>query len=515
VEPLGDTVTGEVRPALLVLLGAVALVLLIGCANAANLLLARGAARRRELAIRTALGASRWRLVRQLMTESTLLSVAAGTIGLVLAWWGIDALMALTPGNVGQVRAIGVSGRVLAFAVGLSLATGVVFGLLPALALSRTRLVEPMQGTAPPLRMRARGLLVVGEVGLAFLLLCGAGLLVRSFDRLANVDPGFATRGVVTMSVTLPAEHYADGARIGELWRSLDERLKSRPEATAAGLTTHLPLAGWWQIAISIQGRPPARPDEMPSAYNWVVTPGYFRAMGIRLREGRVLEPTDDGRRPVVVVSRGFAARFWPGQTPLGKRIKWGPAESPRPWLEVVGVVDDVRGDRIQGAGGPDVYMPPTQLEPGVLVLGARSMTIVAKAAGSPQALLSALRDEVRSLDPRLAPARPAPLDDVLASAVAEPRFRTQLIGMLATIAMLLASIGIYGVVAFAVAQRTREIGIRMALGARRAHVVGMVARQGLGLAAAGVAVGVALSVALTRLLSAFLDARVPQRVAR
>jgi putative ABC transport system permease protein len=502
VDPLAERVAGDARPALLVLLAAVAFVLLIACANVAGLLLARASARHREFAIRAALGAGRARLVRQQLTESLLLALLGGAAGLLLAMWGTDLLAAAAPPGIPRVSEVGVDGRVLSFTLGLSLITGVLFGLAPALQASRADLNESLKeggrGGAGPRRHRARAVLVVAEVALALVLLAGAGLLLRSFQRLQAIDPGFDPREVLAVEIELPDGRYPEPPRLASFFTAAIERLAALPGVRSAGGVYPLPMSGdRFFFSFGVEGRPVADADR-PSAAYYVASPGYFRAMGIRILRGRAFDERDrEGAPRVALINDTLARRFFPGEDPIGRRmvIDNGPRDRFR---EIVGVVEDVRHDDLGGEARPQMYEPHLQAP-------LSSMTLVVRSATDPAGLAEAARREILVLDRDQPVSRAVPLERLVADSIARPRYSMLLLGAFAAVALVLATMGIYGLLSHAVAQRTHEIGIRMALGARRRDVLALVIANGMGLAMAGVGIGLLGALALTRLMAGLL----------
>jgi putative ABC transport system permease protein len=503
--PAQERLVGKVRPALLVLLGAVACVLLIACANVANLLLARATVRRREIAIRTAIGASRGRVVRQLLTESLLLSALGGAAGLLLAMWGLDVLVAASPADLPRVGEVGLDRYVLAFTVCVTTLTGLVFGLAPALQASKADLNEALKdgsrgGGGDLGRSRLRSLLVVSEVALSLVLLVGAGLLFQSFRRLLDVAPGFDPENVLTADISVSDTKYPEKAARSAFYREALERIEALPGVEAAGVVDPLPLGGSFiSYTFDIAGRPPFPPGDQPTSARRATSPDYFRAMGIPVRRGRAFGEQDKSNAPpVVIINETFARRFFRGEDPVGQRIIPGEGRTPVT-REIVGVVGDVRHAGLDAETTPEYYIPYEQAS-------VDHLTVVARAtSGNPEGLAGALRGVIRSMDREQPVYNVRPMAQLLDDSLARRRFNTTLLVCFSALALLLASIGIYGVMSYSVAQRTREIGIRLALGARARDVLRLVLRQGLALALAGVGAGLLASYLLTRLMSSML----------
>ncbi|HEX6966672.1 MAG TPA: ABC transporter permease [Gemmatimonadaceae bacterium] len=508
---LHQDVLGAVRPALLVLLGAVGLLLLIACANVAGLLLSRADARRREFAVRAALGAGRMRLVRQLLAESLALAILGGALGVLIAYWGTHALVAAQPGDIPRMSGVGLDVRVLGFAFALSLATGLAFGLVPALRAGRSdvqaSLREGGRGpTAGAGRQRGQRLLVVAETALTLMLLIGAGLLARSFVNLRNVNPGFRSEHVLTARVTLPDANYPTPAAVTRFYRRLVDRLGELPAVNAAGAVSFLPLATTLgDLNVHIEGRSVPEGDVSPRGYWLVVTPGYFRALGMRMLEGRAIQATDDERAPgAVVINETMARRYWPGEDAIGKRFTLGGGAGPGV-VTVVGVVDDVRHGSLDAAPKPQMYLAHAQFRMWNTHAAVTGMTLVLRTPGNPAQLTAEVRQAVHALDPNLPVSDVRTMARVVSSSIARPRFMTMLLSLFAGVALMLAAVGLYAVMAYAVSRRTHEIGIRMALGAREGEVARMVVSQGLVLALAGIAIGLMGGVALHRLIASQL----------
>jgi putative ABC transport system permease protein len=508
VVPFHQEVTRDVRPGLLLLLGAAGCVLLIACANVATLLMARATTRRKEMAIRAALGAGRWRIVRQMLTESLLLALCGGAAGWLLARWGTAALLALKPGGLPRALAAGVDARVLGFTVLAALSTGVLFGLAPAWQAAKTDLNETLKdgakgGADGARRNRLRHALVVAEVALAFVLLVCSGLLLNSFLRLRRVNPGFDPHNVLTFRIALPASRYAQLTQVAPFYQKLIAQLETLPGVKSVSAISHLPLsANRGMTGFSIEGvaTPPDDPVPYPTDIRFV-TPAYFQTMGMQLVKGRDFNARDELRATqVAIINETLARRYFPNRNPLGKRIRPGYAIDERGWLmrEIVGVASDSKHVSLREAAPPTVYLPHSQIP-------RHAMTMVIRAANDPHGLIGAVQNEAHALDREAPVSNVKTLDEYLGAAVAEPKFDTMLLGLFAGLALLLTSVGLYGVMAYIGAQRTREFGIRMALGAQSRDVLRLVIRQGMGPALLGAAIGVAGAVALTRAMKSWL----------
>jgi len=497
---LQERLVAPMRPALIVLLCAVGCVLLIACANVANLLLARSAGREREMAVRLALGASRWRIARQLLTESALLGLTGGAAGLLLAVWGVDSITAFAPGNLPRIDEVRIDGRVLAFTLVASLLTGILFGLAPALQLPSLSIHEVIKdgsrGSTGTRRRWLRHFLVVSEVAVALVLLIGAGLLLNSFRRLQQVDRGFDARNLLTLNLTL--SRYSTTAQQVAFLRQVLERTAQIPGASAVGLTSTLPLSGGPATDFVIEGRPPLELGQEPSADIRIIDPNYFRAMGIPLRAGRPLADSDSPDAPkVMVINENMARRFWPDENPIGKRVTmkdWGPPLTG----EIVGIAGDIKADGLESETRPMLYWNYQQFP---VIFD----TIVVRTESDPLSLVAAVKSQIWSVDAEQPIATVATMEQLLASSVAPRRFNMLLIGVFAVVALTLAAIGIYGVISYTVSQRTHEIGIRVAMGARRLDVLKLVVGQGMGLGISGIAVGLLAAFGLTRLMSSLL----------
>jgi putative ABC transport system permease protein len=521
VDPLNEKVVGNVRQALLILSGAVGFVLLIACANVACLLLARAAMRSSETAVRVALGASRWRIVRQLLTESLLLSLGGAAIGILLAVWGVDWLTMLLAGNSNgfsvrfpRLSEIRIDATALGFTLAVSLGASLLFGLVPALAASKPDLNQTLKesGRGAGGRRGLRETLVVIELSLALVMLIGAGLLMSSFMKLQTVDPGFNPRNAMAMTVSLAGASQYVGATREVFYRQLTDRLTTLPGVESVSAINHLPLAGdIWTRSLTIEGRPlPALGQGIEVAFR-VSRPGYFRAMGIPLRAGRDFTERDTPDAPgAIILNETLARRHWPAEDPIGKRVTLdNPRDNSRTpqWFTVVGVVKDVKQDSWTSAPFDEIYLPFQQNRDFYAGVARQytSMTLVIRASVEPQSLAAAARETVRSLDRNLPVSGVTTMEQVIADTLWQQRFNLQLIGIFAALAMTLAAIGLYGVMSYSVAQRAREVGLRMALGANRRDVLKLVVGQGMKLALAGVALGLLASLALTRLMEKLL----------
>jgi putative ABC transport system permease protein len=502
--PLHDRVVGEVKPALLVLFGAVGLVLLIACVNFANLLLARGAARGHELVVRVSLGASRSRLTRQLLTESVLMATLGGAAGVALAIWGVDLLVALKPANLPRLETISVDARALLFTLAVSVLTGLVFGLAPAWQAARVNVSDALKeggrGEAGVAKPRLRSALVVVEMALALALLAGAGLLVKSFWQLRNVQPGFDLDNALTMRIELPEARYREIPAQTQYRRTLLDEVNSLPGARAA-LVSELPMSGdWLTHDFLVEGQQLSAGEE-PDVQTRSVEGDYFHVMRIPLLSGRDFTPQDNENAPLVgIINQSLARRFFKEENPLGKRVRWARDDQIN-WITIIGVAGDVKHFGLDEPEEPALYTPYPQS----LRAWKRWMNLVVRSEGDPAAIAQAVKSRVWRVDGQIPVTRARTMIEVLGASVEARRFNMLLFGVFAAVAMLLAAVGIYGVMSYAVTQRTREIGVRIALGARPRDVIGMVVGRGMLLTSIGVAAGLGLSLALTRLMSGML----------
>ncbi len=507
VEPLRERQGGNARTTLYLLLGAVGCVLLIACVNVANLLLARAAVRERELAVRAALGAGRQRLLRQMLTENALLSLLSGGCGLLLAWWGVRALRALDVGGLVRLDQVSVDGRVLSFTLGVSLLTGLLFSLAPALQSSRLNLNQALKevgrGAAGTAGNRLRGAFVIAEVALSLMLLVGAGLLIRSFVRLLDVDTGFRPERLLTLRVELSQAKMQDAAQAANFYQQVLERIQALPGVEAVSVVNALPIATpGMRSALTFEDKPDLPPGQPQLGNNRVISPDYFRSLGIPLLGGRTLTVQDNASAPpVAVINKSLARRYWGDENPLGKRFKLGARNADSPWLTVVGLVGDVRQEGLSNAPLPEFYTPFTQAH----VRMARLRVLAVRTNGDPLALAGAIKSAIWTIDRDQTIYEVQTMDAIVAKWLAPRRFSLVLLGLFAVLALVLAGVGIYGVISYAVTQRTKEIGVRMALGANRRDIVRLVVRQGMLLTAAGIALGLVASLALTRFIAGFL----------
>jgi predicted permease len=505
VIPELSQVVGDMRPALLILFGAVGFVLLIACANVANLLLARATARQKEITIRCALGARRWAIVRQLLTESVLLSLAGAIPGVMLAVWGIAACTRLAPGKLPRVAESGVNLEVLGFTVLMAVVTGILFGLVPALHASRFDLNRSLNeggrgGSDSTRRSRIRTALVVSEVGIAMVLLVGAGLLLQSLFRLRQVSPGFVADHVISFGLEPPDSRYSDEQR-ARFYRELLQRIGTIPGVKSAAAVFPLPMSGVSaNTSFEVEGRPIPE-GQRPATDVSLVSPGYFQTMGIPLLQGRVFTEHDDAQAPAVaIVNETFARRYFPGENLLGKHIRPGVwhAKGDGPMFEIVGVVGDVKHGNLSRPADPEVYQPDAQNS-------FAQLSVTVRTSLPPESIVSSLREQVQALDKSLPLVDVKTMEGYVSDAMAAPRFDTVLLGIFAGLALLLTAIGLYGVISYSVTQRMHEMGIRIALGAQSTDILRMIMRQGLLLAMVGVGIGLAASLGTARIIASLL----------
>jgi predicted permease len=518
VAQLSREVQGDLRLALLVILAAVGLVLLIACANVANLLLAQAEQRNKEVSLRMALGASRGRVTRQLVTEGVLLSILGGALGVAFSWWGVEALLAASPVQFPSFAKVRVDWMVVLFTAGVSILTGIVLGAAPAFHAAAGNLYDTLKeasgrSSAGTGRQRFRNALVVAEVALAVLLLIGSGLMIRSFQQIMALDPGFNPERMLTLRVGLPrlpapppaapnapagAATVTPSAEASVTGRMLLEKLSSLPSVHSVAMGTDLPLTGGGNATFyTAEGQPPVTAQNVPRAYVHRVMPGFFSALGIPMKNGRDYQAGEAG--DIVIVSENVAKRFWPGQDPIGKRIKAGGVGSRAPWLTIVGVVGETKYRALprNPTADPDLFFPFDQRT--------RQLGIAIRTAGDPAGLTEAVRRELQQMDRSMVIFNIAPMSERVSQQVAQSRFTSWLTGVFSGTALLLAMIGIYGVMSYTVTRRTQEIGVRMALGATASEVLSMVVRQGMTLILAGLVIGLGLAIGLTRLLSTLL----------
>lgn len=516
VKPLQAAMVGNVRSALITLLAAVGFVLLIACVNVANLQLVRASTRETEIAVRTALGAGRWQIVRQLLVESVLLSLVGGALGVLLALWGVALLVRLGPQDLPRLNEVRVNGVVLGFTALVSLGTGLLFGIAPAIAAARTRLTSMLKDSARGSSgsrgsQRARAGLVMAELALAMLLLIGAGLLVRSFSRLMAVDPGFHPDRVLTFGISAPPSKYGDRHALRTLTSDILTHVRAIPGVRSAALVAGLPLGGFtMRTSVHVVGTPTERPAERKRTYITIVSPDYFRTMGIPLRSGRDFSLHDGGGAPMVsIIDETLAKRYFPGRSPVGQHIEIGWSQDTASAAggdtttvtlggEVIGVVGDVRRQNLAIGADAETYVAidqPTM----------NTFSVVVRTSGPPNVVEDQIRGAMRAVDPDLPLDHLRPLRDFVSMSVSRPRFYMSLIASFAAIALVLAAVGTYGVISYTVSQRSRELGIRIALGASGSKVMAHVLRPGLALAAGGVGIGIVASLALTRLISSLL----------
>jgi len=525
VVPLRDALVGDVRLALLILVGAVAFVLLIACANVANLLLARAAGRQREIAIRTAIGASRAHLIRQLLTESLLLSAAGGVLGLLIGAWSVPLLLAVSPGNLPRVNAENhlasavstLDWHVLAFTFAIALFTGALFGLLPALRISKldvnSVLKEASGRSGTGLRHnRVRSVLVAAEMALAVILVAGAALMIQTFAGLRSAQPGFDPHNVITMQTSLTGGRYDNTAKAANMRRQVVDHIEALPGVRAAAATVALPIEGGIDLPFNIEGRPPEKGGLYNGDEQWrFISPHYFTALRVPLLRGRFFDQREAGNSTrVVIINQAFAKKYWPQGDPTGQRLIIGKGLGPEfedPVRQIVGIVGNVRETGLQFVDEPVMYIPESQVTDGLTKLanGVIPLGWIIQTAGDPSTLSTAIQREIQAVDNQMAASKIRTMDQVISESTARQNFNMLLLTIFAALALLLAAIGIYGLMSYTVEQRTQEIGIRMALGAGRGDMLKLVVRQGMLLSGIGVAVGLAASFGLNRLLANLL----------
>jgi putative ABC transport system permease protein len=523
LSPLQESLVGSVRTAMIVLWGAASFFLLIACANLASLGLERARMREKEIAIRSALGAGRLRIVRQLLTESVLLSATGGVLGLAVAVWGVDILSTMGAGSIPRLEDVRIDGRVLGYSIALSVVTGVVFGLLPALRASKAALGQSLKAASRGLigssRYNLHRFAVSGQVALTLVLLVGAGLLIRSFVNLLNVDAGFDPQNLLTARIAPPLasprpdqsmqsyieQYLAQRERTAGFYRELLARIASLPGVRSAGAINRMPMKGsWWRLDVAIEGRAPSGPEGDATAYGRVIAPAYFSAMGIPLLGGRVFEESDSSSAVrVAVINQAMSRRYWPGEDPLGRRIRMSGEPDQFGWATIVGVVGDVRYTNLASDAEPVIYVPFSQATFGFF--GDWGMTLIIRAESSPQEMVARVRDEALALDAGLPLHEVGTMEQAIGDSVAERRFNMSLLAVFAFLALVLAAVGVYGVISYRTSNRTREIGIRMALGAGRSDVLRMILKEGAVVVLIGVVAGLGGAILLTRILSSLL----------
>jgi putative ABC transport system permease protein len=508
VKSLRATAIGQSKRPLLVLLGAVGFVLLIACINVASLFVARASARKREIAIRTVLGATRGRLTQQFLAEALLLLTAGSALGLIAAHWATRVLVTLAPGNFYSSFDVGIDARVLAVTGGVTMLTALVFSILPGLRGQQSDAEQAMRdegrlSTANRARRQARRVLIVSEVAFALVLTIGAGLMLRSFSRVRAVNPGFDPENVVAFSINLPAATYGDADRIKLTEQQIVQRLRQIPGVVSASATSNLPMQGSWLITFTPEGVPPS---QVPVASNALVLPGFFETMRTPLRAGRLFTERDTRETPgAVIINETMARKYYGTANPVGRKFKWGPPDSPVPLKEIIGVVADAKQRTLDEDPAPSVYHAVLQQDTGLMMGMYRGLSYVVRTRTASPSFVASIRMAVRAVDPKLIVLNLRPMDTIVGDTIAERRFNATLIGLFAALALALAATGVYGVLQYSVIQRKREMGIRIAVGASSADMIRLVVGQAVGLAAIGVAIGLAGAFALTRVIRALL----------
>ena len=499
-----EQVVGDISTMLWIVMLVVGFVLLIACANVANLLLARASARQKEIAVRTALGAGRWRIIRQLLTESVLLSVVGGGLGLIIGYWGVKALISLNADSIPRANEISLDWKVLLFTFGVSILTGVLFGIVPAIQTTKTDLHETLKeggrSAASATKQWIRSSLVVVEIALALAVLVGAGLLVKSFMHVQQVNPGFNPQGMLTMHLSLPGTKYSEAPQRANFYKQLINDVRSLPGVQSVGAVSVLPLSGGGSSgSFRIEGRDVPQGQSLPHGARWAATPDYFKTMGIPLIRGRYFEERDTAESlPVAIIDQSLAQKYWPKEDPVGKRISFeGPANN-RLWREVIGIVGHVKHTDLEGESRAQYYMPHQQRPQG-------GMAIVIRTPSDPNLLAGSVRGVVKAADSELPIFRVRTMEQFVADSMTQRKFALLLICVFACLALLLSAIGLYGVMAYSVTQRTHELGLRMALGAQASDVLKLVVKQGMLLAVVGLALGVVGAIFLSRLMKTML----------